>query len=227
MIPKKAVASFLAYLGLLLAIPFLVAGKLAWWGMWALVGISVITGLGSRLIVLRRFPDLALERAGAAQAEGVEPWDRILMPLVAVVGPLLTLLVAALDVRFGWSQGFPLPVEVGGLTLAAAGSALGTWAMVVNRFFSAVVRIQSDRGHVVVTSGPYRWVRHPAYAGGILANIGWPLLLSSRWAFLPAVLTALATMARTWLEDRTLLAGLPGYQEYARCTRHRLLPGVW
>ncbi len=226
-IRKEAVVRFLAYMVLLLVIPFLVAGRLDWWGMWALAGISLITGVGSRLIVLRRFPDLALERASAAQAEGVEPWDRLLMPLVAVLGPLLTLLVAALDVRFGCSEGFALAAEVGGLVLVLSGSLLGTWAMIVNRFFSAVVRIQSERGHAVVTSGPYRWLRHPAYAGGILANIGWPLLLSSRWALLPAALTALATGVRTHLEDRVLLARLPGYRDYARRTRYRLVPGIW
>ena len=99
--------------------------------------------------------------------------------------------------------------------------------MVANRFFSAVVRIQTDRGQTVVTSGPYRLVRHPGYAGGMLAWLAAPLALDSLWALLPAALTALALVIRTILEDRMLHAGLPGYAEYAQRTRARLLPGVW
>jgi protein-S-isoprenylcysteine O-methyltransferase Ste14 len=99
--------------------------------------------------------------------------------------------------------------------------------MLANRFFSAVVRIQTDRGHVVVSDGPYRVMRHPGYAGGMLSYLASPLLLSSLWMFIPAVLTVAAMVARTALEDRTLRAELPGYADYARRVRYRLLPGLW
>ena len=99
--------------------------------------------------------------------------------------------------------------------------------MAANRFFSATVRIQKDRGHRVVSGGPYRWIRHPGYTGAILSNVATPAFLDSRWAFLPAVFTAVVLIVRTALEDRFLRRELEGYREYARKVRHRLLPGVW
>jgi protein-S-isoprenylcysteine O-methyltransferase Ste14 len=99
--------------------------------------------------------------------------------------------------------------------------------MTVNRFFSAMVRIQADRGHRVVENGPYRWMRHPAYAGGVIANLATPLMLGSAWALIPAGLTVALVVLRTSLEDRTLQAELPGYAAYAARTRYRLVPGVW
>jgi protein-S-isoprenylcysteine O-methyltransferase Ste14 len=94
-------------------------------------------------------------------------------------------------------------------------------------FFSDVIRIQMDRGHVVVSDGPYRYVRHPGYVGMILLLFATPLLLNSLWALIPGGLTALIIIARTVVEDRTLLEELDGYKDYARCVRYRLLPGVW
>jgi protein-S-isoprenylcysteine O-methyltransferase Ste14 len=99
--------------------------------------------------------------------------------------------------------------------------------LIENRFFSGMVRIQTDRGHRVVSSGPYRWIRHPGYAGALLTYLATPLLLDSSWAMIPAVLTAMLLLYRTRLEDATLRAELPGYSEYARRLRSRILPGVW
>jgi protein-S-isoprenylcysteine O-methyltransferase Ste14 len=98
---------------------------------------------------------------------------------------------------------------------------------VVNRFFSGTVRIQTERGHHVVTDGPYRFVRHPGYAGALLGFVLIPLLLDSVWAFIPAVLLIAITFVRTALEDATLQKELPGYAEYAQTTRYRLIPGIW
>ena len=99
--------------------------------------------------------------------------------------------------------------------------------MVANRFFSAVVRIQHDRGHKVVRDGPYRIVRHPGYAGGLYTWLTAPLMLGTLWAYIPALLTVCALVVRTALEDRTLIQELPGYAEYTARTRYRLLPGIW
>lgn len=111
--------------------------------------------------------------------------------------------------------------------MAAGGSVLAGWAMLVKRFFSGVARVQSERDHALVTGGPNRWLRHPGYAGGILAFPEWPLVLGSSWALPPAGLTGLALAIRTYLEDRFLQARLPRYQEYARRTCYRSLPGGW
>ena len=99
--------------------------------------------------------------------------------------------------------------------------------MASNPFFATTVRIQNDRGHNVVSAGPYRFVRHPGYLGSIIYNLMMPLALNSLWTFLPAMLTIILLIVRTRLEDRALQAELPGYREYTANVRFRLFPGVW
>ncbi len=223
----KIVVRMLALIALLCIVLFAAAGTLAWPMAWVYVGITVVMTAASRLLLLRRSPDLVAERAASAEKQDAKPWDRVLMPFVAIYGPLLTLVVAGLDRRFGWPPELPLWVQIAGMILLVSATAFSIWAMLVNRFFSGVVRIQRDRGHTVVSDGPYRWVRHPGYVGGVVGDVAIPLLLSSAWALVPGLLTAGAVVLRTALEDRTLRAELPGYAEYARRTRYRLLPGVW
>jgi len=135
--------------------------------------------------------------------------------------------VAGLDVRFGWTGPIPWAYHVGGLLLVVLGYALFLWAMVSNAFFAEGVRIQKERGHTVATGGPYRCVRHPGYAGSILAQVSAPVLLGSPWALILGLASAAFFGVRTYLEDKTLRKELPGYEEYARRVRYRLLPGVW
>ena len=168
-----------------------------------------------------------MERGTSMESGDAMLWDRAIVLLGALLLPTVSLIVAGLDHRFGWTAVLPTGVHLSGLVMLAAGYALGAWAMAVNRFFSAVVRIQKERGHAVVTRGPYRLVRHPSYAGGLLATIGIPLLLNSWWALIPASVVVALTIARTALEDRTLQNELPGYSEYAQRTRYRLVPGMW
>jgi protein-S-isoprenylcysteine O-methyltransferase Ste14 len=132
-----------------------------------------------------------------------------------------------LDHRFGWSPDFPLWANILGLFLVAAGYTLACWALVMNRFFSSVVRIQTDRGHTVCDRGPYRIVRHPGYAGNALALPGVVLALASAWTIIPAVLALIVTIVRTTLEDNTLKEELPGYFDFARRVRYRLFPGIY
>jgi len=101
------------------------------------------------------------------------------------------------------------------------------WAMSANAYLSTMVRIQDDRGHQVVTTGPYRYVRHPMYVGTIFFGLCMPLFLGSWWTFVPCGLIVILFIIRTALEDRTLRDELPGYAEYAERVRYRLLPGVW
>ncbi len=114
-----------------------------------------------------------------------------------------------------------------GFAFIALGYAAAVWALVKNRFFSGVVRIQTDREHAVCDSGPYRVIRHPGYAGNVLPLFGIALALSSLWALIPAVAGLVIAVLRTALEDRTLQAELPGYREYARRMRYRLFPGIY
>lgn len=218
---------FLAMSLVLVAVLFLAAGKLDWWEGWAYVIQAFIVLVFSRAILIRKNPDLAQERAEAGSKENVKPWDRILMPLMSICLPVMAWIVCGLDERFGWSPDLPDGIQLIALLLMFAGSMLGTWAMIVNRFFSSMMRIQSERGHTVVSGGPYRFVRHPGYAGNVLSWIASPVFFSSIWAAIPAILAIIVTVARTALEDRTLRADLSGYRDYAKIVRRRLVPGIW
>ncbi|GAB4164888.1 MAG: hypothetical protein Fur0021_40430 [Candidatus Promineifilaceae bacterium] len=146
--------------------------------------------------------------------------------MLGLGGGLLPLTVG-LDARFGWSTPFSLPMKIAGLALLLAGYALASYALIENRFFSGMVRIQTDRGHQVVSSGPYRWLRHPGYAGALLAYLATPFFLDSQWAFLPTLFLVIILVVRTALEDGVLQNELRGYRDYARQVRFHLLPGVW
>ncbi len=223
----KLVVRFLLTAALMLAVLFIAAGRIDWWEAWAYVGMSLVMLLGSRAALLIKYPDLAQERAAAGGREGVKGWDRVLLPIVAIYGPVVSWIVAGLDDRFGWSPDLPDAIQLAALAVIALGSLIGVWAMLTNRFFSSHVRIQVDRGHTVVDTGPYRYVRHPGYAGGLLSWLAGPVFFSSYWVILPTVVVILANLLRTALEDRTLQAELPGYREYAQEVRYRLIPGVW
>ncbi|MGA7305464.1 MAG: isoprenylcysteine carboxylmethyltransferase family protein, partial [Rhodothermales bacterium] len=122
---------------------------------------------------------------------------------------------------------FPLWLIVLGFILISLGYSFAVWAVVENRFFSTTVRIQTDRGHVVCDSGPYRIVRHPGYAGNILPLLGIVPALGSVWTLIPAAVALIIMVIRTVLEDRTLQEELPGYREYARRVHYRLIPGIY
>ncbi len=209
------------------ALLFLSAGTLDWIMAWLYLLLTVGITVISRLIMLRKHPDLIAERAHYREAAGAKEWDKALMPFIAIVGPLLILLVAGLNRRFGWPPEIPPALQLAGLAALVFGVAFSTWAVAANRFFAAVVRIQTDRGHIVVTTGPYRFVRHPGYVGGVVANLATPLMLGSAWALIPGLLVVGLTILRTSLEDKTLQAELPGYAEYAQRVRYRLVPGIW
>ena len=142
---------------------------------------------------------------------------------------ILHWIIAGLDRgRFHWSDTVPLSLRIGALIIVAAGYARALWAMRVNRFFSSVVRIQSDRGQHVVTTGPYELIRHPGYLAGILVMAASGVSLCS-WlaAALLVACTVPYLLYRTVAEDRLLQAQLPGYRDYAARVRWRLIPGIW
>lgn len=207
------------------AIPFLAAGRLDWLAGWAYLGMNALTQVLTAIVLLPRRPDVLAERSRVR--EGTKGWDRFLAPAVVIVGALVVLITAGLDARFGWTA--PVGVGLWGLALGLAFCCqmFVLWAMASNPFFATTVRIQDDRGHSVVSGGPYRLVRHPGYLGSVLYNLSIPLALGSIWTFLPALLTIVLLVVRTGLEDITLRAELPGYQNYAAAVRYRLFPGVW
>ncbi len=227
MIPITAVVGFLVYLLAVPALPFFSAGTLFWPMGWVFVALFLGSIASSRIIAWRRQPDLLVERARFTQAEGMVPGDRLPAVFVGLVGPMLMVITAGLDYRFGWPPALEAWQQVAGGLAAALGYGLAVWAMSVNPFFSAVARIQTDRGHTVIAAGPYRVVRHLAYAGGLLSALTLPLMLDAPWALLPGLAMAAALILRTYIEDTALQVGLPGYREYARSNRSRLIPGVW
>jgi len=204
------------------AILFLGSGRPAWTAAWVyLVSYAGLIAL-TRLVV--HDPELFAERA--QMRRDAKGWDKWLSAVFSVVG-LGALAVAALDARLAWSPPMSIVLAGVGLLLFFLGFGASVWAMAANRFFSTFVRIQADRGHTVATGGPYRYVRHPGYAGFIAGGLGIPLVLGSWWALVPAALSCAVVVVRTSLEDRTLLRELPGYGDYAARVRYRLLPGLW
>jgi protein-S-isoprenylcysteine O-methyltransferase Ste14 len=143
------------------------------------------------------------------------------------LGGIMVMVIAGLDALFGWAPDFSLEVKIVSLVIILVGYTLTSYALIENRYFSGMVRLQTDRGQQVVSSGPYRWLRHPGYTGMMLVYLVTPLILDSAWAFLPAIFTLGLYVIRTALEDRFLQAELAGYRDYAQRVRYRLFPGVW
>ncbi len=227
---KTSAAGWLAIAAAYLVVPvvLLVTGRdVGWWQAWALSLLALLAGVGGRALAERRHPGLQAERRRFGRDQDVEPWDRVLAPLMALCLLYLPVIVAGLDHRHGWTTPFPLWANLVGLLLCALGYGFAVWAIVENRFFTSVVRIQTERGHEVCDSGPYRFVRHPGYAGNLVGVVGLPLALDSLWAFVAVGVAIVISVVRTTLEDRTLLEKLHGYREYARRVPARLFPGLW
>jgi len=200
------------------------AGRIDWWAAWAALGVMAAWIAATAIILFRTNPGLLAERLGPRR--GAKSWDTAIMSLLGLI-QLARYILAGLDQRYGWTGGLPLAAQVAALALCILGYVLVVWATASNAFFSQIVRIQSERGHAVATGGPYRHVRHPAYAGAILYELAVPVLLASWPALIVSSLNALLLIVRTALEDRTLQAELIGYQEYVREVRYRLIPGIW
>jgi protein-S-isoprenylcysteine O-methyltransferase Ste14 len=202
-------------------------GDFGWWQGWIYSLLIVATGIGGRIWAEQRHPGLSAERQNIRNIQNAKAWDKVLAPLMALSVSFPMVIVAGLDHRCGWSPVFPLWLIVIGFILISLGYAFAVWALAENRFFSGVVRIQTDRGHVVCDSGPYRIVRHPGYAGNILSLLGIVLVLGSVWTLIPMAVALIIAAIRTALEDQTLQEELPGYGDYALRVRYRLIPGIY
>ena len=222
----RAIIGFTLFLLLVPALLFIPAGTANWPMAWVYVALFLVSTIGSRLVVLRRNPDTLRERAQFTASEGTKSWDRILFAINGLFGTM-AMIVAGLDHRFDWSATIPEIGQYLAALVIVVGYGVSAWAMVANRYFSAVARIQQDREQVVVTSGPYRVVRHPGYAGALLASLAVPIMLDAVWALIPTAVTLVALTIRTSLEDRMLREELDGYQSYADATPYRLIPGLW
>jgi protein-S-isoprenylcysteine O-methyltransferase Ste14 len=222
--PAKIVVRLLIYAIVLGAVLFFIAGRVDWVMGWAWLIIHTAVIMTSTL-VLPIDPELADERTDIK--EGVKQWDKIIVIPTQILMPFGFLVLAGLDMRYGWSPELPLWVQILALVLTGLGYLLSIWASSVNKFYSRFVRIQTERGHYVVTDGPYKVVRHPGYTGVIIFMLTTALALDSLWTLTLSGALSLLLIIRTALEDKTLLEELEGYTEYAQKVRYKLVPWVW
>ena len=222
---RRRIYLFLAGLPVFFALfLFLPAGTLAWPRAWVFLGVALSSWTVATVYLWRTNPEVVIARSHSH--EGTKPWDRVVLACLAPAS-LAIYPVAALDaVRYQWSD-LPVWASVVGHGLYLLGLTLSTWSLRVNKFFEPTVRIQVDRGHRVIDTGPYAYVRHPGYVAAILIFSGFALALGSLWALVPAALVGLALVVRTELEDKTLANELQGYRDYQRRVRHKLIPNVW
>lgn len=220
MLFARFVIGLAVYTLLLLGIPW----EWNWVMGWVFLILTFgITGVEMYILNVKN-PELIRERVKPAGQP--KPFDRILSKVI-VYGSLTFLVVAGLDRKFGWSLQLPLVVQIVATILYAGFLFFSNWAMQTNRFFSSVVRIQSDRGQTVCEEGPYRIVRHPGYAGAMFSYWLMPLILSTLWMYVPVAIVTGLLVTRIVLEEKTLKEELPGYEQYTRETKYRVIPGVW
>lgn len=203
---------------------FLLAGSINYWQGWVFVGV-IILGIPFLLYLFKDKKDLAKERI--KPGPGTKLWDKIFW---VFYGPtfMAIYVIAILDSgRYMWSPDFPIYIYILGYIAFLISNIMYTWAMYVNKWFSSVVRIQKDRNQKVCQDGPYKYVRHPGYTGGILMALSSSIIFGSLWGLIPAGLVVIMLIIRTYLEDITLQKELPGYKDFTKKTKFRLIPGLW
>lgn len=200
------------------------AGTIDWRRGWLFLSIAVIAVFFATSHIARENPAIFAARNGFKP--GTKPWDLILAPIIALLIVAIMPIAALDDARFHWA---PQPdwLQLIGYALFCGGFAGVTWAQSVNPFFEAGVRIQTDRGHHVIDTGPYARIRHPGYAFAVPMSAGIALSLGSAVALIPVAVATILLAIRTVGEDSELKTSLPGYAEYAQRVKHRWLPGVW
>lgn len=204
---------------------FTTAGRWDWMQGWVYLAVIIGGGTVSDVILWWKNPELLRRRSRFG--EGTKTWDKIILTVFGATSVLMMFIGALDSGRYQWSVMSPWLWPVGA-ALYIIGQIVLTWSMLANPFFEKTARIQTDRGHRVIDSGPYRYVRHPGYIGTILGLVlGSPLMLGSWWAFVPAIATVLGLVIRTVLEDRMLMHELAGYEAYAKRVRYRLIPYLW
>jgi protein-S-isoprenylcysteine O-methyltransferase Ste14 len=221
----RAVIQFIFSIIIWCGLLFLSAGSVKWPRAWFHLGLWTVTILVNLIILLKTNPSLLAVRTKRAHFDSV--FDLILLMLIMIPAILAVPIVAGLDaIRYRLLL-IPFWAVLPAMLLHIAGDAIMLWSMVVNPYLEKTVRIQRERGHNVITTGPYAIVRHPMYAGLILLFLSIPLILGSGWVFVPVATVIVVLFVRTVFEDRFLQKNLPGYKDYAQKTHHMLLPGIW
>ncbi|MHC4534152.1 MAG: methyltransferase family protein [Planctomycetota bacterium] len=206
---------------------FISAGHINIFRAWCYLVICFIGMFGGIAVVSKFDPELVNQRGLWKKQKDTQGWDKIILRTYVFFGFYALPVIIGLDVgRFQWSN-LGIHFGIGGCVLFILGAVLIHWAMLVNRHFEATVRIQRDRGHRVMTKGPYRIVRHPGYVGVMLWGISTPLIIGSIYGLIPGGIAVILMIIRTSLEDKLLRCELNGYIEYTKRVRYRLLPGLW
>lgn len=206
------------------AILFICAGRINYTQGWIFLSINILSTL-MNYFTIHKNSELINERSKLG--EGIKSWDKLLLGLSALFY-LIIIVLAGLDSgRFQWTPNFNWSISVSGVVLMVIGQILFLTARSQNNFFSSVVRIQKDRGHVVCDTGLYKIVRHPGYLGMIISLMGLPLITTSIWSIIPTLIAIILLLIRTSLEDKTLINELDGYAEYTKKTHNKLIPLVW
>jgi protein-S-isoprenylcysteine O-methyltransferase Ste14 len=219
---RRAIRSLAAF-SLLLAAALFVPAGIGWRLGWLFLAVFLLQIAIAAVYLWRVNPEIYVARSRFHK--GTKAWDKLvlclLFPAILAVFP-----VAGLDHRYDWSS-VPGWLVGAGYALLTVGMLGSVWVEAVNKFAEPGVRIQTERGHKVVDTGPYAIVRHPMYATSLLLFGGVALCLGSYWALIPVATAGIVVVVRTALEDRTLQRELAGYKEYAGRVRYRLIPGVW
>ncbi|TNF99692.1 MAG: isoprenylcysteine carboxylmethyltransferase family protein [Gammaproteobacteria bacterium] len=204
------------------------AGTWKWWDAWLLIGIWILFFITITLLLVKHDPALLVERMKASPIQKDQKgWDKFLLAIIFVVGICLYIVPGFELIRFEWNAPLPRWLRTVALLAHIPGFYLLGWVMLSNTYLSQVVKIDHDRGHQVITGGPYAIVRHPMYLSVIVLLLAYPLALGSSLGLIPALLLIVLFIIRTILEDRTLHSELAGYPDYAKVTRYKILPWIW
>jgi protein-S-isoprenylcysteine O-methyltransferase Ste14 len=200
---------------------FIAAGTLSWKWAWYVLLLGVILLLINWIVL----PAELIEERGRKK-ENVKKWDKILTS-INTFPTILMYIFCGLDRRFDWTGEVPIIINIAGLAFIFLGSMLFTWSMVSNKYFSTMVRLQTDRQHRVATEGPYNHIRHPGYLGYMTFTLATPIALGTFWGLIFSGITFVILIVRTALEDATLIKELPGYAEYTKKVKYKLIPYLW
>jgi len=204
------------------------AGIWYWWEAWVMVGLWTVFGVIITPYLMKHDPELLAERMRLVPLhKDQKSWDKLIMTLFFIAGITLYIVPGFDVVRYDWSEPLPQWMKLIAIFIHLPCFVMLGWVMHENTYLAQVVKIDDERKHKVITTGPYAWVRHPMYTVVIVLLFAVPVALGSRYALILAVFLTLLLVIRTYLEDHTLYDELEGYPEYTKQTKYRLIPGVW
>ncbi len=218
----RATLETIGFLAMLAIALFAPAQSIAWPAAWAVLLFFLLFSVAGLLLL---DPGLIEERSSLPPE--IKLGDILLAGTAFIFIYPATMIVSGFDFRFGWSLVIPVLIREVAFLVLVLGYGFSLWAARTNRFFSTVVRIQGERGHHVIDTGPYAFIRHPGYAGPLVAHACLPIVLGTVAALVPTIIGAAFLLLRAVREEQMLVTDLPGYRDYTARVRWRILPGLW